>query len=283
MRGSLIASKPTEFSLVAVIEWLEKKLGFLAFPHLVRALVLFQFMAYVFAVLNPATATSPGFLALLELNTIKVLQGEVWRLFTFLFVPRSMNPLWLLLALWVLWIIGEGVEQGIGRFRLTVYVFVSVLAQVLAAFTIGWQANGEFVFYALLLAFASLYPEQVFYLFLVLPVKVKWIGYFIGAFLLFFFLVVPPLAKLGLLLSVSAYLLFFVLPWLNSLRQAASAKSRREKFQREAALEKSSDGAFHRCCICGATENSQPDRYFRVASDGKEYCNLHIPKMGNES
>jgi hypothetical protein len=259
-----------------VLSWLEKKLGFLAMPHLVRMLVLFQFMAYVFAVLNPPTATSQGFLALLNLETHKVLQGEVWRLFTFLFVPRTLDPLWLLLALWVLWIIGEGVEQGIGRFKLTVYVFLSTLGQIIAAFLLGWPANGEFLFYSLLLGFASLYPEQVFYLFFVLPVKVKWFGYFMGAYLGFLFVVIPYSAKLGLILSLSGYLLFFAAPWIHSVVQSTSARKRLEKLKSANTSEDSPDGAFHKCCVCGATEISHPDRFFRVAPDGREYCNIHL-------
>ncbi len=40
-----------------------------------------------------------------------VLAGQWWRLLTFLFIPMSLHPLWLLLDMYVFWLIGTALEN----------------------------------------------------------------------------------------------------------------------------------------------------------------------------
>ena len=39
---------------------------------------------------------------------------------------------------------------------------------------------------------------------------------------------------------------------------------------------------FHRCHVCGRTEVTNPDLAFRIASDGEEYCQTHLPVRNGE-
>ncbi len=63
--------------------------------------------------------------------------GELWRLITFLAVPLTLNPLWMVFALWFLYFIINGIEQEWGEFRTTLYVLVAVLLTIAFSFVFG--------------------------------------------------------------------------------------------------------------------------------------------------
>ena len=102
----------------AEMKWLDKlerRFGFLGIPGLPRILVGFAALVFGLAWLLP------GFTSMLTLDPVRIRHGEVWRLITYIFIPQTQSPLWVIFALWFLWWIGEGVERAWGSFRLTLY------------------------------------------------------------------------------------------------------------------------------------------------------------------
>ena len=61
-------------------------------------------------------------------------------------------------------------------------------------------------------------------------------------------------------------------PALARNRQQVTARRKRFEIQSH----DSDTQALHRCAICGATELSDPNLEFRVASNGEEYCLPHL-------
>src|SRR4029450_14080476 len=113
------------------LDKLERRFGFLAVPGLIRIVIFFTALVYVLVYLNR------GFESFLTLNPALILRGQVWRLVTYIFLPQTFSPLWVLLALWFLWVIGEGLEHAWGAFRLTLYFVVGMIGTTLAAFFFG--------------------------------------------------------------------------------------------------------------------------------------------------
>ena len=106
-------------------DFLEQHLGRWSVPHLARGLVAMNAASWL---LNLA---SPGFLAILKLDPALVLQGEFWRVITFIFVPpSSAHPIFFFLFLWFLWSIGEALEENLGSFHLNLYFLTSMAAVV---------------------------------------------------------------------------------------------------------------------------------------------------------
>src|SRR6188768_2560517 len=96
---------------------LERRIGFIAVPGLIRGVVVLTALVYVLTVL------SPHLLSILDLNPARIRQGEVWRLITYIFIPSAparpgalISPLFVVMALMILWSIGDGLESAWGAF-----------------------------------------------------------------------------------------------------------------------------------------------------------------------
>ena len=186
-------------------DFLEEHLGRWSVPHLVRGLVAMNAASWL---LNLA---SPGFLAILKLDPALILQGEFWRVLTFIFVPpSSAHPIFFLIFLWFLWSIGEALEETLGSFHLNLYVLVSMLVVVGAAFLQpAIPVNSFYIFNSLFLAFAATLPDQKIFLFPIpIPLSVIWVAGVTSA-LLFVPVFFEPALLLGLLAGHAGFITFF--------------------------------------------------------------------------
>jgi membrane associated rhomboid family serine protease len=251
------------------LDQLERHLGRYAIPGLVR--IVIGLNALVWVLLH----TRPEWYDAITLDPDRVMQGEVWRLVSYLFIPPAMDALWLALALYFLWIIGDGLEQEWGSFKLNVFYFTGMIATTVVAFFIAHDsADNRFLNLSLFLAFATVFPEFEVLLFFILPVKVKWLGW-IAALPLFWSVLSGPVAiKLTAIVSLGNYLLFFAPHfWRMAVmnRQVLQRRARFEARKRDGASE-----TWHRCVVCGKTERDNADLEFRVADDDREYCMEHL-------
>ena len=145
---------------------------------------------------------------LLYFNRDLIMQGQVWRLITFIFLPPSGNLLWILFSLYFYYFLGTSLENHWGGARFNIYYGLGVIGNIISGFLTGFATN-TYLNTSLLLAFAVLYPNMEFTLFFFLPVKVKWIGWAWGAYLIYQLIVIPWQNKVGLVLSFLPFVLFF--------------------------------------------------------------------------
>ena len=61
------------------------------------------------------------FLEKISLEPYFILKGEVWRLVTYIFIPPSLSPLWIIFALYFFYMVGTGLEQEWGSFKFNFY------------------------------------------------------------------------------------------------------------------------------------------------------------------
>lgn len=121
---------------------------------------------------------SPGLMSLLVLSPSAVYAGDVWRLFTFLFVPPPLHPIFMIFWLYLLYIFATALESEWGSFRFTVFYAVGFIATSSVGLLPVWGiVHNVYLNTSLFLAFATLFPEFELLLFFFLPVKVKYLGY----------------------------------------------------------------------------------------------------------
>jgi membrane associated rhomboid family serine protease len=258
---------------MSFVDKLERRLGFLAVPGLIRIIIGLTALVWI------VVSFDPDFRFALDLDPSRILRGEIWRLITYVFLPQT-SSLWVILALWFLWYIGEGLERAWGAFRLTLYFLVGMIGTTIAAFFFGARFSNGMLIASLFFAFARFYPDQIIYVLFVLPAKIKWIAWVTAAFLLANFVIAPMSYRMALVTAFANYFIFFGPEIMREARHRGEVLQRRRRFESQSPTEAE---PLHKCAVCGATELSDPNLDFRVARDGEEYCIAHLPQMQKSS
>ena len=237
---------------------LERRFGRYAPGNLTYGLVAAQLVGLVLGLAAPEKAQLLGF------DIDAILRGEVWRVFTWLAIPPSYSPLSALFGLYFLYFLGTSLEGEWGAFKFLVYWGCGVLGTILAATIAHGPANGVVFLMTMLLAVATLWPEQEIQVFFAIPVKLKWLGLLDGAYLIWYTLSQPGLAMLVPILGVGNYLLFFHATLVALVRrygQQAGRAGARQHFRGH--RDASALPLVRRCAICGAS-NEDPEVEIRV-------------------
>lgn len=171
----------------------------------------------------------------LYLNRELVLQGQVWRLISFVFLPPSSSMLWILFSLYFYWLIGSALENQWGSSRFTLFYLTGVLGNIIAAFITGGAVN-TYLNLSLFLAFAITYPDYQVLVFFVLPVKMKYLA-ILSVLLYVWQLIVGGWAiRLCILFSLANVILFFGGDLLQTVRRESHYWKTRYNFRRNTRL-----------------------------------------------
>lgn len=254
---------------------LEARYGRYAIPGLTLYLVAAMGVVFVLEM------SLPGAGQRLTLDVGAILQGEVWRLLTWVLLPPSTSIIWILFSLMMYHMIGTQLEAHWGAFRYQVYLLFGFLFTLAGAALTGAPATNSYLLLSLFLAFATLWPDFQFLIFFILPVRVKWLAWLSALGLLFDFITSPGWTKILPVLTVGNYLLFFWRDLLELSRRGVGRASRQRalgEFQRKAAEGRAKDRA---CAKCGASVNDR-DVELRVCFCDKhggqptDFCMAHI-------
>jgi len=246
---------------------LEKRFGSWAIPNLAVYLIAIQAIGVVM-LMGHYTSYSD-----LLLHGSSVMdRGQWWRLLSFMMLPRTTSPIWLFFAFYIFYMIGNSLEQHWGTFRFNLYILVGYLLTISTAFiNPGAIITNTYFLGSVFLAFATLFPNIEFRLFLILPVKVKWLGWLTAAAYIVTLVISDAGSRLSVLAAFATYLLFFGREFFNSFR----AGQRRKAFVAE--REKVAAQPLHSCSACGITDKSDETAQFRYCSTcGKCFCDKHI-------
>lgn len=244
---------------------MERKLGWLAIPNLTIYVIIGQVLAYA---LSNEYWGHPEIRNTMTLVPGKILEGEIWRLLSFVFIPPNRSPIFLFIGWYVFYFIGSSLEGAWGAFKYSVYLLAGLLAMVMGAFVVAIlfgvpniPISNELMGASIFLAFACLFPDFEMRIYFILPVKVKWLGYIFGGFLFLQLLANPLSGKILLFASMLNLFLFFGNDWINRVKSG----NRQRKIVTEKKAE--SQTPFHVCANCGATDLSNPEREFRYRGE----------------
>ncbi len=259
---------------MSLIDRLEYRFGRYAIPGLIRYVVIGTALVFILTKLNPYLQP------LLVLDRDAILHGEVWRLVTYIFIPRfgSFFPDWLSAVLYIYYIlwIGNGLEESMGSFRFNVYYFMGMAGITIAALFLGGDFAAALLNTSLLFAFAHTYPDEMIFFMYIIPLKARWIAWFTALGLIWGFLIIDSWSFRGsVLVALANYFVFFGPGIIEGAKMRQQVAERRRKFVAARAPE---TATLHECVVCHRTEASNPDIDFRVARDGQEYCKDHLPK-----
>jgi hypothetical protein len=278
---------------LTLLDRLERRFGWLAVPHVTITLIVGQALLYFVAYLS-AHGILPGGASIDRVFLVPslVMEGQVWRLVTFVFQPPLMMPLFALFYFSLLYTFGTALETQWGTFKYNLFLLIGYVANVAAAF-IGWYvlqqqinpegnemlklaaipASNAFLYGSVFLAFARLYPDFTLNLFFVLPIKVKWLALLAWIGYAYVLLVGNSIEQMMVLATVLNYLCFFGREHVREWKQG----HRRRSFQ--SATKRAAAPAKHTCAVCGISSAESPRTLFRYCSkcSGQRcYCPDHI-------
>lgn len=258
---------------MTLLDRLEKRFGWLAFPGLLRFYAIFHGIVYVLQWFRPDLGK------LLEFDLGRIMAGELWRTVTFLIASSGsigagvFGILATLFFIMVAFMMSDALEEAWGVFRTTLFHLTGFMGLILANFLFPtlMPESGTLIYGAAFFAFATLFPKVEFLLLFILPVQVRFLAWLnVGIWLL---AVLRDWRMLPfLLLGYLGYLIFAGVPALLGMRRGGSLVPPVTPFRRKAEVE-----AFHSCAVCQRTEVSDPGLEFRVGADGREYCQEHLP------
>jgi hypothetical protein len=256
---------------MSLLPKLERSLGRFAVPNLSLYLVLGQVAVYLAILLGKI---DPGGLVFIP---ARVLAGEWWRVFAFLLMPPSASLLFIGFAWWMFYLMGNGLEHFWGAFRFNLFIFAGAALSVGLSFLQPEMAiTNAFLAGSVFLAFAYLNPDFELLLFLILPVKIKWLALLTWAVYGYEFLTGGWSGRLQVTAAVGNFFLFF---GADLVRKAVQRRRGIAHAVDRAASARRAEEPLHRCRVCGKTDKSNPELDFRYCSkcSGAEcYCTEHI-------
>lgn len=276
------------------IDRLERKFGKYGIQNLTMYIVICYVVGYVLYYFDS------GLLSWLSLEPAKILHGQIWRLVTWVIYPPSTESfLWFAIAIMFFYYpIGNALERTWGTFRYTLYILSGIVFTVIGAFVLygimylmvgvsvsmGWIFTTYYISLSIFLAYAMSYPDAQVLLMFVIPIKMKWMAYVYGAFILYdvvsyirmgaWFMAIPIIA------SLLNYVLFYF-GMKDFSRYNPQQIKRRQQFKKAMSQAQANQygTSKHKCAICGRTEKDHPDLEFRFCSrcnGNYEYCQDHL-------
>ncbi len=285
----------------------ERKYGRYAIKNLSIYIIIGYVIGYVIEYIFPQ------FYEYLTFNPYMIFHGQIWRLVTWIITPPETLGLFTIIMLLLYYQLGTALERAWGAYRYNVYIFSGmiftiagglVVYGVLCAVYGAGSATGQsyfgslvgaivstyYVNMSIMLAYAATYPNQQLMLYFIIPIRVKWIGLFYGAYLVFKIFdsfriynnVEAAVITVMIIVSLLNFLIYFIRTRSRGGHTPKQAR-RRQKYRQSihnAQTERHyANGAHHKCMVCGRTDIDSPNLTFRYCSKctgNKEYCEEHL-------
>jgi len=143
----------------------------------ILTVVLFILQAFTITAASP----TPALFELASLKASAVLQGQVWRLFTFVLCYHPMNILGLVFGLLITWQFGNQLERMYGSRELFLYYIATALAVGLSFTACGllkpglWMVGSSTISLSVLALYATHFPRVEVYILPMISVQLRWL------------------------------------------------------------------------------------------------------------
>lgn len=252
-----------------MLNWLERRIARFAIPNLTLLLIISQLLTYA------ACQADPRMREKFLLIPAKVLDGEIYRLFSFLAMPPFDSAIWAFFFWYLFYLMGRALETYWGTPRFNLFLLIGYVATVSGSFLVPDQAVGNgFLQGTVFLAFAYLNPTFTLYILFVFPVQIRWLAYLTWILYLIRFSFGTYGDRIAVAASVMNYMFFFG----RDILQRARYRQRHMQRQVTRFREKKPEYV-HKCEVCGITDNDDRNMDFRYCGKCAGdlcYCSEHL-------
>ena len=243
--------------------------GRYAIPNITLMLIVCQVGMFV------VVQRDPGMWERMVLIPSKVIDGEIYRLFSFLIIPPGTILIWALFFWYLFYLMGTALEGFWGTFRYNLFLLIGYIATVASGFvTPGAIVSNGFLEGTVFLAFAYLNPNFELLVMFILPVRIKWFALLTWIIYTHQFIFGEWSTRLTVASAVLNFFMFFG----SEIWYRARMGQRRMAGQARRFAERPPE-FLHQCDVCGITDKTHPDMDFRYCSkcSGDQcYCTEHI-------
>ena len=260
------------------LDWinkLQRKFG----NHAIHNLMMYIIICYCIGFVTQLTM--PKMLMWFTLEPALILHGQIWRLISWILIPPGGGVFTLVIMSLLYYSLGNSLENAWGAFRFNVYIFSGILCTVIGAFILYFISGGAYgiggyfsTYYinlSIFLAFAVSYPEMELLLYMVIPIKIKWLAILYAVMIGIQVLTGGTVTRVAIIASLFNFFVFYI-----STRKGRPNIVKQKAEQPQKTYE---NGAHHKCAVCGRTELDDPNLEFRYCSKcngNYEYCQDHL-------
>lgn len=201
----------------SVLQKLERKFGRFAIQNLMTIVVGAMGIVFIMDYFIGAS-TGKSIYSMLYFDRALIAEGQVWRIFTFLFLPPSDSLIFALLALYFYWLIGSSLENEWGSFGFTLFYILGAIGALISGLITGYATN-DYLNLSLFLAFALLNPNYTVYVFFFIPIKMKWLALADSISILYMLFVSDFSGKISVLAEIVNILIFFTPMLITRVKQ----------------------------------------------------------------
>ncbi len=154
----------------------------------VKALILTNAVVWVLQILTRAAGINliEPYFGLIPWRVTH--QYMIWQFVTYLFLHDTAGAngfFHIFINMITLYMFGNDLERAWGQKRFLTYYFVTGIGAGICSYLVSPNAisitiGASGAIYGVLLAYGMLYPNRLVYLYLLFPVKVKWLVFFMG-------------------------------------------------------------------------------------------------------
>lgn len=208
---------------------LERRLRRYAIPNLMKYITIGQGFVFILMTVWP----SLGYMlrSMISLSRGAILSGQVWRLVSFVFYPPSSSPLFMLFALYFYYMIGTSLEYRWGKVKFNLYYGIGMLCAVIACLLTGY-ADNTYLNLSLFLAYAAMFPNEEVLLFMILPVKMKYLALLDVLLYLRAFIMGGASARITIVLCLLNVFLFLGGDLMQTIRRESQYWKTRRNFRK---------------------------------------------------
>lgn len=205
-------------------------------PNLMSYIIVSMFVFYMVEnyIGIPVTAA-------LSFSRAHILQGQVWRLITFVLLPSSYSATTIsslfsfFISLILYYTIGNDLEAQWGTAVFNLYYLIGVVGTILGGLVTGYTVNG-YINLSLFLAYAITYPNAQFRFFFLVPIKAKYVG-MASALMYLYQMVTALLARqwtilVAQIVSLINLFIFYGPTMLDTVKRSYQNKKRRKEFEK---------------------------------------------------
>ena len=248
-------------------------------PNLMRYLTIANVVFWILGTANSVL------LSYLRFDAGLIMQGQIWRLITFMVYPPSMGLLAFLVFYFYYWM-GTALEQVWGTAQFNIYLLIGWALTVIYGFLVYFigglriSIDAQYLYLSMFFSYAALFPDQTVLLFFFIPIKMKYMAIIDAVYFLAAVITNPFPVNLLPVVAVLNFFIFFSGTLLQRIPKKASQSTINfRKASQKIRREEREKLYHHKCAVCRRTDTDYPGLEFRYCSRCAGYhcfCSDHI-------